>query len=119
MEIKAPRFNADNLYEIYTYTDINLGSISHHIPVKASIGVSAVPYRDHTRQEMFIGNTVLHTTRGPMNINFPIEATSLHDAVLNFNLALDKMMKEMQAQQLRSALLGAGPNGSVVSKNKN
>lgn len=116
MEIKAPKFNEDNLYEIHTYTDIALGTISHHIPIKTCVGVGAVPYRDHTRPEIFVGNTILHTTRGPMNVNFPIEAASLHDAVLNFNLHLNKMMKEMQDQQLRNKLLS--PMGGTLNNNK-
>lgn len=106
--IKAPQFNADNLYEIHTYTDVVLGTISHHIPIKTSIGVNAAPYRDHTRQEMFIGNTILHTTRGPLNVSFPIEAVSLHDAVLNFNFHLNKMMKQMQDEQLRNKIITGG-----------
>lgn len=116
MEIKAPKFNENNLYEIRTYTDIALGTIYHHIPIKTS-AIGAPTYRDSTRPDIFIGSTVVHTTRGSLNTDFPIEAVSLHDAVLNFNLYLDKMLKEMQAQQLRNNLLS--PLGVVLNNKKN
>lgn len=116
MEIKAPKFNIDNLFEVHTYTDVVLGSITHNIPMRVFSG-QGVPARDHLRQEIFTGNTILHTTRGPMNISFPIEALTLYDAVLNFDFHLNKTIKEMQDQQLRNQILSGG--GAINNNKKN
>lgn len=107
MEIKAPKFNVDNLFEMHTYTDIVLGSITHHIPVTLPFGGGNAA-RDILREETFTGNTVLHTTRGPMNISFPIEADSLQEAVLKFDETLAKTIQDMQAQSLRSRIITGG-----------
>lgn len=105
---QAPKFNTSNLYEVKTYTDAILGTITHNIPIAVfEHGVHAI---DSVRRSVFAGNTVLHTTNGPLNITFPIEAESLWEAAANFNVALQNAIEEMQTRQLRNKIItGGGP----------
>lgn len=106
MDIKQPAFNASNLYETRTFTDITLGSITQHIPVISS--AVGMPTRDIVREEMFIGSTVLHTTGGPMNISFPIPGTNLGEAVANYDQALKNTLDEMKTRALRNKIITGG-----------
>lgn len=106
MEIQAPVFNTSNLYEVKTYTDAVLGTITHNVPViLLDIGI---PARDMVREDVFSGNTILHTTNGPLNLTFPIAAKTIQEAAANFNVALQHAMEEMQTRQLRNKIITGG-----------
>lgn len=113
--LKPPQFNGSNLYDTRVYTDRTLGTITHNVPVVTCENTGrGMPARDPLREDLFEGSTVIHTTNGPMNISFPIPATSLHEAVSKFNEALETAFKEMQARALRNKIItGGGPvNGT-------
>jgi len=113
-KVKANPIDPTRLVEVRTYTDPAAGTIHRNIPVLAT------GERDPMRQELFMGSCVLQTPRGPMNVNFPIEAvTSLTEAVEKFAPSLMAAVEEMQNQALRNKIITGGNNSNVKLPNHN
>lgn len=106
MTIEANAINPNGLYSIRTISDPNAGTILWHIPM-ISCGIGEL-LTDTTRPEVFIGECVLHTNRGPVPFKFPIEASSIHEALQKFHGTLIAAVEAMQQQAMRQQIATAG-----------
>jgi hypothetical protein len=105
----------ENLYREETFTDLKVASIRRLTPVTVD-GAD-----DASRPPMFIGETTLMSSRGPLPINCPIEAASLTEAIDAFpqavQAAVERLMeeaREMQRQEAnRIVVPGQGPPGGM------
>ncbi len=103
----------ENLYREESFTDLKIAQIRRLTPVKSDGS------DDSSRPTMFIGETSIMSSRGPLPIHAPIEATDLNDAFAKFpeaiNVAVERMIeeaKEMQRQEAnRIVVPGQGMGG--------
>ena len=103
----------DNLYREETFSDLKVASIRRLTPITRD-GLD-----DPSRPPLFIGETTLMSSRGPLPINCPIEATTLTEALDAFpeavQAAVERLMeeaREMQRQEAnRIVVPGQGPVG--------
>lgn len=91
-----PELNMDSngLYREDVISDQRVGSVRRLTPVTAS------GEEDASRETLFVGSAQLMTPAGPLPLNFPIEATTLEDAVAQFGAAaqqaLEQTMEELK-----------------------
>lgn len=105
----------NNLYREETFTDVKIASIRRLIPVNPDGS------QDYTRKPIFIGFTQLVSQRGPIPIQFPIDAKNLKEAIEKFpvsmNQTLEKMIedaKELKRQEdSRIIVPGQTPTGKI------
>jgi len=105
-----------NLYREETFTDVKIASIRRLIPVKPDGS------QDYTRKPIFIGITQLVSPRGPIPIQFPIEAKNLKEAMEQFPVYMNKTMEKMieEAKELkrqedsRIIVPGQTPTGKIT-----
>lgn len=111
----------DNLYREETFTDLRVASVRRLTPVKADGS------DDPSRSAIFVGETTLMSSRGPLPINAPIEARTLQEAFEAFpqaiQAAVERLMEEAREIQRQEATrivvpgqmpgggLGGGPFG--------
>jgi hypothetical protein len=93
--------DVDNLYREETFTDLKVASIRRLTPVKADGS------DDPSRPAIFVGETTLMSSRGPLPINAPIEAASLREAFEAFPQAIqdavERLMEEAREIQRQEA----------------
>jgi hypothetical protein len=93
--------DTENLYREETFTDLKVASIRRLTPIKADGS------DDPTRPAIFVGETTLMSSRGPLPINCPIEAASLSDAFNAFpeavQQAVERLMEEAREIQRQEA----------------
>jgi hypothetical protein len=91
----------DNLYREETFTDLKVASIRRLTPIKPDGS------DDFTRPAIFVGETTLMSSRGPLPINCPIDATTLQDAFAAFpqavQQAVERLMEEAREIQRQEA----------------
>lgn len=98
---QIPKMNADAMYLEEVFTDQTVGQIRRMTPVTAEGTV------DSSRQVIYVGYTQMITPRGPMPLNFEIEADGLAAAIDAFADTAQQSMiqtfKEMEAMQREQA----------------
>ena len=96
-----------NLYQVTTLTDFKTGEILIYDPISLQVpDTAALP-------TLFFGKTHLQSNNGPVTVQFPIEASSLDEALEKWLPSLQAKLEEIQGQALRSQLL----NGAIVKGN--
>ena len=99
--LEEMKFDATNLYREDKITDIRMGAIRVLVPIKVD-GTD-----DESRKSEYSGQTQIMTQSGPVPLEFPIEATSLTEAIEAFapsaNKAIEKMIEEVKEMQRREA----------------
>ena len=103
----------NNLYREETFTDLKVASIRRLTPIKPDGS------DDFTRPAIFVGETTLMSSRGPLPINCPIEAANLSEALEAFPVAVqaavERLMeeaREIQRQESsRIVVPGQMPSG--------
>ncbi|MBN2516456.1 MAG: cytoplasmic protein [Deltaproteobacteria bacterium] len=113
--MKEISVDRNNLYREEMFTDVKIASIRRLIPVKPDGS------QDYTRKPIFIGFTQLVSPRGPIPIQFPIEARNLKEAMEQFpaymNQTIEKMIedaKELKRQEdSRIIVPGQTPTGKI------
>ncbi len=87
----------NNLYREETFTDLKVASIRRLTPIKADGS------DDFTRPAIFVGETTLMSSRGPLPINCPIDAANLQEALDAFpqavQAAVERLMEEAREIQ--------------------
>ena len=104
-----------NLYREETFTDLKVASIRRLTPIKPDGS------EDFTRPAIFVGETTLMSSRGPLPINCPIEAANLQEAMDAFPVAVqnavERLMeeaREIQRQESsRIVVPGQMPGGGL------
>ncbi|MFP4058126.1 MAG: hypothetical protein ACLF0G_14760 [Candidatus Brocadiia bacterium] len=95
------KVDAGNLYREETYTDLKVATIQRLVPVNAD----GSP--DESREPMFMGQTHVMTSAGPVPVQAPLEAKSLEEAVQKFpeavRQAVEKMVDEVRELQRQAA----------------
>ena len=93
--------DTENLYREETFTDLKVASIRRLTPIKADGS------EDFARPAIFVGETTLMSSRGPLPINCPIEAKNLQEAFDAFpqavQLAVERLMEEAREIQRQEA----------------
>lgn len=93
--------DVDNLYREETFTDLRVASIRRLTPIKADGS------DDPSRPAIFVGETTLMSSRGPLPINAPIEARNLREAFEAFpqaiQQAVERLMEEAREIQRQEA----------------
>ena len=93
--------DVDNLYREETFTDLKVASIRRLTPIKIDGS------DDASRPALFVGETTLMSSRGPLPINCPIDATSLREAIAAFpqavQNAVERLMEEAREIQRQEA----------------
>ena len=89
--------DADNLYREESFTDLKVASIRRLVPVKAD----GSP--DESREAMFVGQTHVMSTVGPVPVQCPLEAKTLQEAMQQFPDAVKQAVATMveEAKELR------------------
>lgn len=99
--LEEMKFDATNLYREDKITDMRMGAIRVLVPIKVD-GTD-----DDSRKSEYSGQTQIMTQSGPVPLEFPIEATSLTEAIEAFapsaNKAIEKMIEEVKEMQRREA----------------
>ncbi len=99
--LEEMKFDATNLYREDKITDMRMGAIRVLVPIKVD-GTD-----DESRKSEYSGQTQIMTQSGPVPLEFPIEATSLTEAIEAFapsaNKAIEKMIEEVKEMQRREA----------------
>jgi hypothetical protein len=114
--MKEISVDQNNLYREETFTDVKIASIRRLIPVKPDGS------QDYTRKSLFIGLTQLVSPRGPIPIQFPIEAKNLKEAMEQFPVAMNQTIERMieEAKELkrqedsRIIVPGQTPTGKIT-----
>jgi hypothetical protein len=111
---KKIKINLQNLYKEDNFTDMQVATVRQLTPVKSNGEI------DKSRKVVFIGQTQLMTPRGPLPIQFPIEARNLHEALEKFPEYMEQFMnkmveeaKEFQRQE-QSRLIVPGQGESKI-----
>ena len=106
------QIDTDNLFREDTFTDLSVGTIRRLTPVKPDGS------DDDARSVKFVGQTHLMTDRGPMPLDFPIDAKGLKEATENFPDAVRasvasmvEEMKELQRQEASRIVVPGGKGG--------
>lgn len=108
------RLDADGLYREETFTDLRVGSVRRMVPVTRD------GKDDPARAALYEGNASLMTQRGPLPLQFHIEASSLDDAVAKFpELARQALaetleqIRKMQREAQSSIVVPGGGGGGL------
>jgi hypothetical protein len=117
---RAIKFNQQNLHREETFSDLTVGSIRQLTPVKPN------GETDKTRKILFIGQSQVYTPRGPMPIQFPIDAKNLQQAMETFPEAMEAFVaqlveeaKELQRQEQSRIIVPSGtpaPGSNIILK---
>lgn len=113
------RLDADGLYREETYTDLRVGSLRRMVPVTRD------GKDDPSRPVLYEGHASLMTQRGPLPLQFHIEADSLADAVAKYpataRQALEQTLEELRRLQreAQSSIvvpggMGPGAGGGLI-----
>jgi len=86
---KKIKINQQDLYKEEVFTDVLVAAIRQLTPVKTNGEI------DKSRKVVFFGQTQLMTPRGPLPIQFPVEARNLHEAIEKFPAAMEQFMEKM------------------------
>lgn len=113
--MKEISVDQNNLYREETFTDVKIASIRRLTPVKSDGS------QDYTRKSIFIGLTQLVSPRGPIPIQFNIEAKNLKEAMEKFPAAVNQTIERMieEAKELkrqedsRIIVPGQTPTGKI------
>lgn len=81
-----------NLYREEIFTDLKVATIRRLTPVKQDGSL------DKNRQVLFIGQTQVMTSAGPLPVDAPIPAANLQEAMERFPTALNRAIDQMVAQ---------------------
>ena len=81
-----------NLYREETFTDLKVASIRRLTPIKPDGS------DDFTRPAIFVGETTLMSSRGPLPINCPIEAANLQEAMDAFPVAVQNAVERLMEE---------------------
>ena len=85
------QMEAENLYREETYTDRRVGTLQILTPVNID-GTT-----DNTRQQVYVGQTLILTPAGALPLNFELEASTIEEAVQKFgDGAKDALADAMQ-----------------------
>ena len=103
--------DVENLYREESFTDLGAANIKRLTAVDGNGNVDA------SRPAQFIGDTTLMTQMGPIPVQFPLEATTLHEAFEKFPQGVEEAIVRLQerAQEMareeasRIVVPGAGP----------
>ena len=110
------RLDPDGLYREETFTDLRAGSIRRMVPVTRE------GKDDPSRPALYEGHASLMTQRGPLPLQFHLDASSLEDAMAKFPDAARQALTEtleqirqMQREAQSSIVVpgggGMGPGG--------
>ena len=107
--------DVDNLYREETITDLKVASMRRLTPIRLDGS------DDPDRPVLYVGETQLMSTRGPLPIQCPIEAESLADAMQKFPAAMqdavERMVEEIRELQRQEAsrivVPGQPPPGKI------
>lgn len=110
---QIPQMNPEMMYLEEVFTDQTVGQIRRMTPVSAN------GEKDSSREVTYVGYTQMMTPKGPMPLNFEIEAENLQEAIAKFAdsartsmIETFKQMEEMQRQQASSIVIpGQGESG--------
>jgi len=111
-------FDAANLYREERITDLKAGVLRQLVPIKDDGSV------DESRKVLLSGQTQVMSQAGPLPLDFPLEATTIGDAIKEFpeavKKALEKLAEEMREyerqQASRIVVPGRGPDGADKNK---
>ena len=107
-----PELDTSNLYHEETFTDRRVGAIQRLTPITADGD------EDASRETLYLGQTQVMTSAGPMPLNFEIPGASLAEAATNFGKAATQAIEETASklQEMRreqaSQLIVPGQGGS-------
>lgn len=109
------RLDPDGLYREETFTDLRAGSVRRMVPVTRD------GKDDPSRAAIYEGNASLMTQRGPLPLQFHIDASSLEDAIAKFPEAakqalvetLEQLRRLQREQQSSIVVPGAGGMGGI------
>lgn len=104
------RLDPNGLYREETFTDLRVGSLRRMVPVTKD------GKDDPSRTTLYEGHASLMTQRGPLPLQFHVDATSLEDALAKFGDAAKQALVEtleelrrLQREQASSIVVpGAG-----------
>lgn len=110
------RLDPDGLYREETFTDLRTGSLRRMIPVTRD------GKDDPSRPAIYEGHASLMTQRGPLPLQFPIDASSLEDALAKYpDVAhqalvetleqIRRLQREAQSSIVVPGAGGLGPGG--------
>ena len=107
------RLDPDGLYREETFSDLRAGSIRRMVPVTRD------GKDDPSRPSFYEGHASLMTQRGPLPLQFHLDANSLEDALAKFPDAakqalaetLEQIRKLQREAQSQIVVPGAGPGG--------
>lgn len=106
-------FNADALYEVNTFTDLEAGKIDVYTPVTNG-GV-----RDTNRSRRFFSSIVAAVRGRPMRVDFELKADTLAEAVAVFQQqgeeAARAYLAELEAQALRTKLASGAASAQTMA----
>lgn len=107
------RIDADALYREETFTDLRAGSIRRMVPVTRE------GKDDPSRPAFYEGHATLMTQRGPLPLQFHIEASTLEDALAKFpdlaKQALAETLEQIRKMQreAQSSIVVPGAGGGL------
>jgi hypothetical protein len=110
------RLDPNGLYREETFTDLRSGSLRRMVPVTRE------GKDDPSRPVLFEGHASLMTQRGPLPLQFHIEASSLEDALARFpdvaRQALAETLEEIRRLQreAQSSIVVPGAGGGGLIK---
>lgn len=82
------RLNPDGMYREETFTDLQAGSVRRMVPVTRD------GRDDPSRPALYEGHASLMTQRGPLPLQFHLDANSLEDAIAKFPDAARQALTE-------------------------
>lgn len=112
------RLDPNGLYREETFTDLRTGSLRRMVPVTRE------GKDDPARPVLFEGHASLMTQRGPLPLQFHVDASSLEDALARFPETaqralvetleeLRRMQREAQSSIVVPGAAGLAPGGLV------
>lgn len=106
------RLDPDGLYREETFSDLRTGSVRRMVPVTRD------GKDDPSREAIYEGHASLMTQRGPLPLQFHIDASTLDDALAKFPDAARQALAEtleqirkMQREAQSSIVVPGGPGG--------
>jgi len=89
--------DTNNLYREESFTDLKVASIRRLTPVKSD----GSP--DNTRTPIFMGQTQVMSSMGPLPVQCKMEAKTLEEAIRKFPQALEQAVQQMmeEAKEMR------------------
>lgn len=109
------RLDPDGLYREETFTDLRAGSVRRMVPVTRD------GKDDPSRPALYEGHASLMTQRGPLPLQFHLEARSLDEALAKFPDAARQALTEtlehvrqLQREAQSSIVVPGGPGGGLI-----